>query len=80
MTFTLFFIALLLQVPHQQHRPQSAAEYARVLENPQRDAWQKPEEVIRELNFHPEEVVADIGAGSGYFTRRFAGVAGKADR
>jgi len=38
----------------------------------QRDEWQKPEEVIRALEIGPEDVVADIGAGSGYFARRFA--------
>lgn len=47
-------------------------EYARVLEDPSRDAWQKPHEVITALAFKPEEVIADIGAGTGYFTRRFA--------
>ncbi|MBI3681153.1 MAG: class I SAM-dependent methyltransferase, partial [Acidobacteria bacterium] len=37
-----------------------------------RDAWQKPHEVITALNLRSDEVIADIGAGSGYFTRRFA--------
>jgi len=46
-------------------------------EDVQRDAWQKPEEVIRVLAIHPQEVVADIGAGSGYFARRLAKYAGK---
>jgi arsenite methyltransferase len=60
------------QVQHQQHPPQSAEEYARVLEHSSRDAWQKPHEVISALKIRPDEVIADIGAGSGYFTRRFA--------
>jgi ubiquinone/menaquinone biosynthesis C-methylase UbiE len=38
----------------------------------QRDAWQKPDEVIRLLGIGPQDVVADIGAGDGYFARRFA--------
>lgn len=37
-----------------------------------RDEWQKPDEVIRALEIAPQDVVADIGAGSGYFARRLA--------
>ena len=64
------------QVAHQHHPP-SSEEYVRVLEDPQRDAWQKPHEVVMALGLKPTEAVADIGAGSGYFTRRFAMHAGK---
>ena len=65
-------VAAFGQVPHQHHAPGSAEEYVRVLEDPQRDAWQKPHEVVMALDLKPTETVADIGAGSGYFTRRFA--------
>jgi SAM-dependent methyltransferase len=37
-----------------------------------RDRWQKPEEVIRALEIGVGQQVADIGAGSGYFTFRLA--------
>ena len=37
-----------------------------------RDSWQKPNEVVRALALKNGEVVADIGAGTGYFSRRFA--------
>ena len=37
-----------------------------------RDRWQKPVEVINSMNLKPGQVVVDIGAGDGYFTRRFA--------
>jgi arsenite methyltransferase len=37
-----------------------------------RDSWQKPDEVMKSLNLKPGDVIADIGAGTGYFTRRFA--------
>ena len=60
------------QVQHQHHPPRSAQEYAKVLENPERDKWQKPQEVLAALEIGPDEVIADIGAGSGYFTRRLA--------
>ncbi len=41
-----------------------------------RDAWQYPEEVIQNLKIQPGEQVADIGAGSGYFTFRLADAVG----
>jgi arsenite methyltransferase len=63
--------ALHSQVAHQHHPPRSAEEYIRILNDPGRDAWQKPQEVIGALSLTPDEVVADIGAGSGYFARRF---------
>lgn len=42
------------------------------IEDPERDEWQKPDEVVKTLNLKPGDVIADIGAGTGYFTRRFA--------
>ncbi len=65
------------QVQHQHHPPRSADEYAKILENPSRDAWQKPHEVVQALALRADEAVADIGAGSGYFARRFAHHAAK---
>lgn len=41
-----------------------------------RDAWQKPDEVMAALAIAPGARVADIGAGGGYFTLRFASAAG----
>jgi len=72
-------LALLLapQVRHQHHPPRSAEEYVHILEAPSRDEWQKPKAVIEALKLRPDEVIADIGAGSGYFSRRFALHAGK---
>jgi len=72
----LFGALATAQVPHQQHPP-SSQEYARVLEDPSRDEWQKPHEVVMALDLKPAEVIADIGAGTGYFARRFAHHAGK---
>jgi len=54
--------------------------YIGSLEDPKRDAYQKPHEVLTALNLKPGEVIADIGAGSGYFTFRlshFVGDKGK---
>jgi ubiquinone/menaquinone biosynthesis C-methylase UbiE len=65
------------QTAHQHHPPRSAEEYARVLNDPKRDAWQLPHDVIMALELKSDEVVADIGAGTGYFARRFAQHAAK---
>ncbi len=72
----MFAAVGLGQVPHQHHPP-SSGEYAKVLEDPSRDAWQKPHDVVMALGLKPTDVVADIGAGTGYFARRFANHAGK---
>lgn len=40
--------------------------------SPTRDEWQFPEEVIKAIGIRQGDVIADIGAGSGYFTFKFA--------
>ena len=64
--------AALAQIAHQHHPAHDAEEYARILEDPERDTWQLPRQVIESLRLKPGEVIADIGAGTGYFARRFA--------
>lgn len=39
---------------------------------PERDAWQKPEEVIASFQLSGDATVAEIGAGTGYFVVRLA--------
>lgn len=53
-------------------------QYIRMLERESRDAMQKPDEIMRTLAVHPGERVADVGAGSGYFTVRLADAVGAA--
>ncbi len=57
------------QTQHQHHPPRDAREYAKILEDPARDAWQKPHEVIAALRIRPDEVMADIGS-AGSWRRR----------
>ena len=58
---------------HQMHKlHQDSKAYIAMLDDPKRDEFQKPREVIRALKLKEGEVVADIGAGSGYFTFRLA--------
>lgn len=55
-----------------QHSFGDAEKWAKVFDDPERDAWQKPHEVIQALALKPDAIVADIGAGTGYFSVRFA--------
>jgi len=43
-----------------------------LLETPDRDQWQKPEMIMDELQIAEGSTVADLGAGSGWFTLRLA--------
>ena len=42
------------------------------LERPSRENQEQPEQVIKALNLEPDDVIADIGAGTGYFSFRIA--------
>jgi len=43
-----------------------------LLEGPDREAWQKPEQIMDALGIADGSVVADLGAGGGWFTIRLA--------
>lgn len=74
-----FLLVIVFITSGCTHRgPWSIEEYIQALERPERDEYQKPDEVLKALNLHPGMVIADIGAGSGYFTRRFAQAIGPA--
>jgi ubiquinone/menaquinone biosynthesis C-methylase UbiE len=63
---------------HHRHGDPSA--YIASLDDPARDGYQKPEEVMKALTLREGETVADIGAGSGYFAVRFARAVGGTGR
>jgi SAM-dependent methyltransferase len=66
---------------HAMHRlHQDSKAYIAMLEDPKRDAYQKPHEVITALELKEGEVIADIGAGSGYFSFRFSHHVGEGGR
>ena len=55
------------------HRRFDQAEvWAKEFDDPARDAWQRPEEVLDALNLQPTIHIADLGAGTGYFSVRIA--------
>ena len=49
-----------------------AEKWAKVFDDPARDEWQKPDEVVDALGLKPDSIVADLGAGTGYFAVRIA--------
>lgn len=59
---------------------QDSKAYIARLEDPMRDAYQKPQEVVKALKIEEGEVIADIGAGSGYFAVRLARAVGEKGR
>jgi predicted methyltransferase len=79
--FVLVLLAALpaaAQSPHtHDHSFKDAERWSHVFDDPQRDAWQKPHQVIQALALKPDAVVADIGAGTGYFAVRLANMVPK---
>lgn len=57
---------------HAQHRRLFPPQDLGLLEGPDRDAWQKPDQVMDALGIADGAVVADLGAGGGWFTVRLA--------
>ncbi len=55
-----------------EHRFRDAERWAQVFDDPKRDVWQKPDEVLQALALPPDALVADLGAGTGYFAVRLA--------
>ncbi|MGO8927216.1 MAG: class I SAM-dependent methyltransferase [Limisphaerales bacterium] len=79
---------------HQPHNPDGIGKFymgreiaqvmghesAYWLERPQRVAEEQPDQLVSQLRLRPGEIVADIGAGTGYFSRRLAQAVGPAGR
>src|SRR6185503_5898979 len=61
---------------HGEHRFEKADEWAKLFDDPSRDAWQKPDVVVTLLALEPGMTVVDIGAGTGYFMARLSRAVG----
>src|SRR5262245_19505876 len=57
---------------HMQHRFDDPERYAKSFDDPARDSWQMPDRVIAALGLKADGAVADVGAGTGYFSVRLA--------
>lgn len=70
--------AALAQSPGtHQHSFSNAEKWGHIFDDPARDKWQKPHEVIEALALAPNAAVADIGSGTGYFSVRLANMVPK---
>ena len=67
-------LALVLGAPlaAQQHNRLFRPDQLGTLEGPDRDAWQRPEQIMDKLLIAEGSAVADLGAGGGWFTMRLA--------
>jgi len=79
----LFALALVLAAGRlpaalapQQHTRLFRPEHLGELEGPDREEWQRPDKIMDALGVSDGSVVADLGAGSGWFTIRLAGRVG----
>ncbi len=85
--FTCIMVVLFNTITFAQHKAHhmndslSANDYlfrstteelSKIFDSPERDAWQKPGEVIKSLGDITNKTVVDLGCGSGYFSLRLA--------
>lgn len=59
-----------------RHSFEDVPHWVKVFDDPERDGWQKPAEVVKALGLAPGMTVADVGAGTGYFSRYLAEAVG----
>jgi len=60
----------------QHGNPEDLNAYIAKMEAPDRDAWQKPDEVMKALGLKPGQTACDIGPGPGYFSLRLSRAVG----
>lgn len=60
---------LFRATPGSDHDFADVEQWRRVFDDPARDGWQKPRELVAALGLRPGMWVADLGAGTGYFSR-----------
>src|SRR2546428_13457597 len=77
-------LLLLLSCAAAERRPDATSHpsfadvehWSAAFDDPSRDAWQKPAEVVAALGLRPGMTVADLGAGTGYFSRHLSAAVG----
>ena len=62
---------------HHEHRFDDAERSAQRWNDPARDLWQRPSQVIALMNVESGMTVADLGAGTGYFEPHLSAAVGK---
>ncbi len=77
LSYSLIFLFTILigcefKRPGFQNTSKNDPQNTSTLTQSGRDTWQKPELVIRALGDISDKTIMDIGAGTGYFTFRFA--------
>src|SRR5262245_19796826 len=59
-----------------RHSFEDVQHWSAVFDDPDRDAWQKPAELVAALEIAPGAWVVDLGAGTGYLSRYLARAVG----
>lgn len=72
----MIVIALLVVALAASVEVNDDAKWVAIFTDPGRDVWQKPEAVIQALGVAPGMTVAELGAGTGYFTVHLAKAVG----
>lgn len=62
---------------HHKHAFADPAEMSKKWNDPERDKWQHPEEIVAALDLKPGATIADIGAGTGYMVALLSKAVGK---
>lgn len=62
---------------HHHHAFADPTKHAKKWNDPQRDSWQHPEEIVAALALTPGATVADIGAGTGYMAAHLSEAVGE---
>jgi len=59
------------------HSFDDVERWVEIFEDPERNEWQRPSKVVRVAGIFEGDTVADIGAGTGYFTQVLSRAVGK---